>query len=77
MLLLSAGFAASPAPQPTKPAKPDRADERNRIKAALFVPNRLPALESESYGQFEPAPGVVAERVSYATGYSLRVPAIV
>ena len=76
-MLLSAGFAASPAPQPAKPAKPDRADERNRIKAALFVPSPLPALEVESYGQFEPAPGVVAERVSYATGYSLRVPAIV
>ena len=41
------------------------------------MPDPLPALEVENYGQFEPAPGVVAERVSYATAYGLRVPAIV
>jgi len=64
-------------PKPQAPAKPNREDERARIKAALFVPSPLPALRPESYGQFEPAPGVVAERVSYATDYGLRVPAIV
>jgi dienelactone hydrolase len=49
----------------------------DKIKATLFVPNPLPPLEVQTYGQFEPAPGVVAERVSYATDYGLRVPAIV
>ena len=50
---------------------------RARIKATLHVPNPLPPLAVERYGEFEPAPGVVAERVSYATDYGLRVPAIV
>ena len=48
-----------------------------RIKSTLFVSDPLPALATETYGQFEPAPGVIAERVSYATAYGLRVPAIV
>ena len=48
-----------------------------RIRAALFVPEVLPALDSRSYGSFSPAPGVVAERVTYATEYGLRIPAIV
>jgi beta-galactosidase len=48
-----------------------------RIKSSLFVPEPLPPLQTETYGQFEPAPGVIAERVSYATDYGLRVPAIV
>ena len=52
-------------------------DHREQIRAALFVPEKLPALAIENYGQVDVAPGVVAERVSYATGYGLRVPAIV
>ena len=65
--------------RPASPAqpKPDREQERRRIKAALFVPAPLPALQPEAYGEFVPAPGVVGERVSYATDYGLRVPAIV
>ncbi len=60
-------------------AKPGWAldEQRRKIKSTLFVPDPLPALETETYGQFEPAPGVVAERVSYATAYGLRIPAIV
>ncbi len=54
-----------------------RQEDRRKIKSTLFVPDPLPPLETETYGEFEPAPGVVAERVSYATGYGLRVPAIV
>lgn len=73
LLLLQAGPWAMSA----EPAPPDRQDERARIKAALFVPSPLPALQTEAYGQFEPAAAVVAERVSYATAYGLRVPAIV
>jgi len=53
------------------------AGQRDRIRAALFVPENLPAVDAESYGEADIAPGVVAERVSYATDYGLRVPAIV
>src|SRR6266700_1113006 len=61
-----------------KPAEAGTGSEqRRKIRSTLVVPDPLPALESESYGQFEAAPGVIAERVSYATGYGLRVPAIV
>ena len=49
---------------------------RSEIKAALFVPDPLPALETETHGRFEPAPGVVAERVTYSTQFGMRVPAI-
>jgi dienelactone hydrolase len=76
-LLLLVGFGHLIADAPQAPGKPDREEERARIKAALFVPNPLPALKPETYGQFEPAAGVIGERVSYATDYGLRVPAIV
>ncbi|MDE3166329.1 MAG: prolyl oligopeptidase family serine peptidase, partial [Acidobacteriota bacterium] len=58
-------------------AATNAADQRRQIRAALRVPERLPALAVESYGQSEIAPGVIAEHVSYATDYGLRVPAIV
>jgi dienelactone hydrolase len=50
---------------------------RKQIRQALFIPDPLPKLEPETYGSFEPAPGVVAERVSFRTEYGLRVPAII
>jgi len=53
------------------------AELRQKIRAALFVPDPLPALDAKSYGSFQVEPGVVAERVTYATEYGLRVPAIV
>ena len=46
----------------------------NKIKSTLFVPDPLPALEPESHGRFRPAPGVVAERVTYGTEFGLRIP---
>ena len=66
-LLLASAAVAAPAP----------GDARAQIREALFVPLPLPALASEAYGESEIAPGVIAERVSYATAYGLRVPAIV
>src|SRR5262249_55048188 len=51
-------------------------DNRRGIMSALFVPESVP-LDTQQYGRFEPAPGVIAERVSYATDYGQRVPAIV
>jgi dienelactone hydrolase len=50
---------------------------RQQIKKALFIPDPLPKLEPEVLGSFTPAPGVIAERISYRTEYGLRVPAIV
>ena len=52
------------------------AAERAAIRAALRVPEPLPALAPESFGRFDAAPGVEAERVTYATEYGMRVPAI-
>src|SRR5689334_3460159 len=69
-LLIAAWGIGAP---PDSPAKEDPAA---RIKSTLFVPDPLPPVSAEQYGQFEPAPGVVAERVSYAAAYGLRVPAI-
>src|ERR1041385_4017627 len=49
---------------------------RGQIRSALFVPTPLPPLEAKTHGQFEPESGIVAERVTYASQYGLRVPAI-
>jgi dienelactone hydrolase len=46
------------------------------MRAALFVPDKLPALHAKVHGRFHPEPGIVAERVTYDTLVGLRVPAI-
>ena len=53
------------------------AEWRREIKQALFIPEAMPAIDARSYGSFTPVEGVVAERVTYATTYGMRVPAIV
>jgi hypothetical protein len=50
---------------------------RRQIKQALFIPDRLPDVAPHDYGSFSPVAGVIAERVTYATTYGMRVPAIV
>ena len=75
--LISARPLPSQSPAPPKPAAASQyAEWRAQIRHALFIPDPLPALASHSYGTFTPAPGITAERISYATLYSLRVPAI-
>jgi dienelactone hydrolase len=65
-------------PVATHPAASSQFDQwRRQIKEALFIPDPLPALIPHSYGSFSPTPGVIAERVTYATTYGMRVPAIV
>lgn len=54
----------------------DVASWRAQIRKTLFVSDPLPALAAETHGRFHPAPGIVAERVSYATQFGMRVPAI-
>jgi dienelactone hydrolase len=49
---------------------------RGKIRSALFVPARLPALDARVHGRFRPAPGVVAERITYNTLLGLRVTAV-
>lgn len=71
-LLFALPAASLPAQSPPRPYS----QWRSQIRSALFVPNPLPPLEPQSHGQFEPAPGVVAERVTYQTQFGLRVPAI-
>lgn len=63
------GFAASLPPG-------QEAQWRAEIKKTIFVPEPLPALNAETFGKFEPAAGVTAERVTYGTEYGMRVPAI-
>lgn len=50
---------------------------REQIEKTLHVPQQLNKPDEKFYGKFSPASGVAADRVSYATGYSLRIPAIV
>ncbi len=52
-------------------------DLRTRIKQTFFVPDPLPKLDAVVHSQFEPAPGVRAERVTYRTEFGMLVPAIV
>jgi dipeptidyl aminopeptidase/acylaminoacyl peptidase len=66
LLFLSFSFTAWAQPE----------ELRRRIAGTLFVPDPLPALDAAHYGDFEPAPGVIAERISYATQFGMRVPAI-
>lgn len=78
-LLLSVASELAFAQETNKPV-PLTADERqqwqSQIRAALFLPDPLPPLAAETHGQFEPADGVVAERVTFGSQFGLRVPAI-
>jgi len=50
---------------------------RMQIRHALDVPDHLPALSPHLYSTFSPTPGVLADRVTYATADGMIVPAIV
>lgn len=49
---------------------------RGKIKATLFAPDPLPALDALTHGRFAIEPGITAERVTYSTQFGMRVPAI-
>jgi dienelactone hydrolase len=57
-------------------ATADEMTWRAHIAQALHLSSTLPSLAAEVHGRFEPEPGIVAERVSYATLHGMRVPAI-
>lgn len=50
---------------------------RTEIRNALFIPEPLPALQSKVWSTFSPAPGVMADRVTYRTEFGMLIPAIV
>lgn len=50
---------------------------RAEIRRQLFIPQHLPALHTKLWSTFSPMPGVLADRVTYATADGMRVPAIV
>lgn len=50
---------------------------RAQMRKLLMIPDPLPGLAPKTHGRFEPAPGVVAERVTYGTQWGMRIPAIV
>lgn len=68
------------APPPPAAALPAQAAQittwRSEVRRALFVPDPLPTPETETYSTSEIAPGVTIEKISYRTGYGLRVPAV-
>ncbi len=49
---------------------------RAQVRANFFVPDPLPPVDGKTHRRFEPAPGVTAEAVTYATELGMRVPAI-
>ena len=51
--------------------------QRSEIRRALHIEEPPPELAARTHGSFEPEPGVIAERVTYASQFGLRVPAIV
>jgi len=50
---------------------------RTQMRQTLHVPDPLPNVAEKLYGRFAPTSDVTADRVSYATDYGMRVPAIV
>lgn len=70
--------AADVPPQPSHPAtKAQIEDWRRDMKKALFIPDPLPKLETETYSGREITPDVTIEKISYRTTYGLRVPAVI
>src|SRR5215831_9276770 len=67
-------IAVGCAPAAVTPAQEQ--EWRSAIRAALFVPDRLPPLIPKVRGRFHPEPGIIAERITYNTLLGLRVPAI-
>jgi len=50
---------------------------RAEIRHQLYIPDHLPALDAKVWSTFSPTPGVLADRVTYATAEGMIVPAIV
>jgi cellobiose epimerase len=71
---LASGDGSCPAAAPLSPRQENQ--RRQQILENFFVPQPLPAIQTETHRRFQPAAGVTAEAVTYATEFGLRVPAI-
>jgi len=70
-------LVSSPGAAPSEPLTPARvAALRAQVRTNFFVPDPLPPVDGETHRRFEPARGVSAEAVTYATEFGMRVPAI-
>lgn len=77
-VLLLAMLLCCGSPLAAQKASPSRLEAwRSQIIETLHIPRPLPALAINSYGSFSPAPGVVADRVTYGTEFGMRIPAVV
>ena len=50
---------------------------RETIRKQLYIPSPLPKLDAKTWSTFSPMPGVLADRVTYATASGMVVPAII
>jgi dienelactone hydrolase len=75
-LMLLASWLGRTAAVHSADLTPQQAAWRTQIRSTLFIPDPLPPLEAGTHGEFEPEPGIVAQRVTYASQFGLRVPAI-
>lgn len=75
-LLLFASLLLAPFAAAQTSAPDDAAALRAQVRKNFFVPEPLPAIEGNVHRRFEPATGVRAEAVTYATELGMRVPAI-
>jgi dienelactone hydrolase len=65
-------------PLPPHPATTAQVNAwRREIRKALYIPDPLPKLETQVYSSSEIVPGVTMDKISYVTGYGLRVPAVI
>ncbi|HXE06409.1 MAG TPA: prolyl oligopeptidase family serine peptidase [Acidobacteriaceae bacterium] len=69
--------ATPPNPPSAHPSAAQYATWRTEIRKALYILDPLPSPAPHTWSSFSPAPGVVAERVTYASLYGMRIPAIV
>ena len=74
-VLAAASLGAQTAAAPARTAA-QWAAARTQIRHDLDIPDKLPALDSKVWSTFSPAPGVLADRVTYSTEDGMLVPAI-
>ena len=67
----------TPAPVSAAASDAQFAKWRQQARAALFMPDPMPAVAPREFGSFVATPGVVAHHVTYGTQYGMRVSAIV
>ena len=80
LLLLTLLAASSKGPLAAQTAQDYQAKHDRwiqQIRQTLYVPDKLPPLETRLWSSFSPTSGVIADRVTYRTASGMLVPAIV